>query len=293
MLILEFLVLFLKGRYVSSIRNVSQDNFFENIIRGKGFLGEFYYLNNDRAIFPTKSHSNLSQMSQNVEYNVLYVPQRGEMKNDFWLWLSIFSLGRISENAKKQYNTQKKYNAKVHMYVRWFFGGEEEEVWYLPIQSFLLPQKNGMLYSSNFQLASEKRNEVSKRRSIPLDMNTEEDGSKRRSSRDRQTDRYALLSMSQGFACLPCTHFLVFLLGIIFSSKCVAKTLAWPWLKTFCTRREVPNSTVQYRMAREHNMEMSIILLCYFSLLNIQLKGIPIPETQRLFYIENTAQELL
>lgn len=75
--------------------------FFENIIREKGFLGEFHYLNNDRAIFPTKSHSNLSQMSQNVEYNVLYVPQRGEMKNDFWLWLSIFSLGRISENAKK------------------------------------------------------------------------------------------------------------------------------------------------------------------------------------------------
>lgn len=70
------------------------------------------------------------------------------------------------------------------MHVRWFFGGEEEEVWYLPIQFFLLPQKNGMLYSTNFQLASEKRNEVSERRSIPLDMNTE-NGGKSSSSRDR------------------------------------------------------------------------------------------------------------
>lgn len=100
MLILGFLLLFVKGRYEFHTKCII-GQFFENIIRGKGFLGEFHYLNNDRAIFPTKSHSNLSQMSQNVEYNVLYVPQRGEMKNDFWLWLSIFSLGRISENAKK------------------------------------------------------------------------------------------------------------------------------------------------------------------------------------------------
>jgi len=77
---------------VSAIRNVSC--IFK---KGKRFLGESHYLNNDMAIFPAKSHSNLSQMSQNVEYNVLYVPQRGEMKNDFWLWLSIFFMKRMEK----------------------------------------------------------------------------------------------------------------------------------------------------------------------------------------------------